>query len=101
VLAPALRDGSRVASWPFDGGLPSLLRPGNLVIAKTYPAECCRWFSDAPLDGKRKQENRKKFGTSLLDWADSHEVTLANCLTEEIQNGFPQGMTHSMPWSAS
>ena len=31
------------------------------------------------------------FGASLLRWADSHEVTLANCLTEDIQSGFPQG----------
>jgi hypothetical protein len=40
---------------------------------------------------KSDQNERKKFGASLLRWADSHEVMLANCLTEDIQSGFPQG----------
>ena len=91
VLAPALRNSESISLWPFDGDLASLLRPGNLAIAETYPAECCRWFSDAPLGGKRKKENRRKFGTALLHWAGCHKVSLANRLTEEIQNGVPQG----------
>jgi hypothetical protein len=82
---------SSISLWLFDGDLPSLLKPGNVVIAKTYPAECCRWFSKAPLGGKRNSENRKNFGASLLDWAGSHQVTLANLLTEDIQRDFPQG----------
>ena len=40
VLAPALRDDKNVALWPFDGRLDELLRPGKIVIAETYPAEC-------------------------------------------------------------
>ena len=33
VLAPALRGGGSVSLWPFDGSLPSLLVPGNVVVA--------------------------------------------------------------------
>jgi hypothetical protein len=44
-----------------------------------------------PLGGKRNQDDRKKFGAALLRWAASHDVMLANCLTEDIQSGFPQG----------
>src|SRR5271167_2033800 len=61
------------------------------IVAETYPAECCRWFSKDPLGSKRNQGNRRKFGALLLRWAHSHEVMLANCLTEDIQSGFPQG----------
>jgi hypothetical protein len=40
VLAPALRNRGPVSLWPFDGPLPSLLVPGNVVVAEMYPAEC-------------------------------------------------------------
>ncbi len=91
VLAPALRDAGPVSLWPFDGPLPSLLVPRTVVIAETYPAECYGWFSKDPLGSKRNQDDRRKFGALLLRWADSHEVMLANCLTEDIQGGFAQG----------
>ena len=88
VLAPALRN---VSLWPFDDPLPSLLVPGSIVVAETYPAECYGWFSKEPLGSKRNQDDRIRFGTSLLRWADTHDIMLANCLTEDIQSGFPQG----------
>jgi hypothetical protein len=44
---------------------------------------------EEPLGSKRNRDSRRKFGASLLGWADSHDVTLANCLTEDIQDGFP------------
>jgi len=80
VLALALRDASPVSLWPFDGSLPSLLVLGNAVIAETYPAECYGWF-DGALGSKGDQNERKRFGASLLRWAGSHDVMLANCLT--------------------
>jgi len=91
VLAPALRGENRVSLWPFDGPLPSLLVPGNIVIAETYPAECYGWFSKDPLGSKRNQDNRKRFGTSLLSWADNNTVAVEDGLRKEIQGGFPQG----------
>ena len=81
---PALRGGGPVSLWPFDGALPSLLVPGNVVVAETYPAECYGWF-DGVLDSKGNQDERKRFGVYLLHWADAQGVMLANCLTEEIQ----------------
>jgi len=88
VLAPALRN---VSLWPFDGPLPSLLVPGSIVVAETYPAECYGWFSKEPLGGKGSQDKRKKFGASLLRWADAQSVTLEDGLRKEIRGGFPQG----------
>jgi hypothetical protein len=91
VLAPALRGGGSVSLWPFDGSLLSLLVPGAVVIAETYPAECYGWFTKNPLGSERDGGNRRKFGASLLGWPNSREVMLANCLTEDIQSGFPRG----------
>lgn len=91
VFAPALRGESPVSLWPFDGPLPSVLVPGSIVVAETYPSECYGWFSKEPVGSKRKTDNRKKFGISLLGWSESRHVTLTNCLTEDIQGGFPQG----------
>jgi hypothetical protein len=91
VLVPEVRSAGPISLWPFDGDLPSLLVPGNIIVAETYPAECYAWFCAHTVGSKRKQESRKKFGALLLDWAHCHEVTLANCLSEHIQRGFPQG----------
>ena len=88
VLAPALRN---VSLWPFNGPLPSLLVPGSIVIAEAWPAECYGWFSKDPLGGKRNQDNRRKFGASLLRWADAQSVAIEDGLRKEIQGGFPQG----------
>jgi len=57
----------------------------------SYPAECYRWFSNAPLGSKRDAENRKKFGASLLRWAGTQSVIVQDGLHEGIQNGFPHG----------
>jgi hypothetical protein len=91
VLAPALRNGGLVFLWPFDGALSSLLVPGNVIVAETYPAECYGWFSEDPLGSKRKMDNRKVFGPSLLRWADAQNVTLEDGLRKEIHDGFSQG----------
>ena len=91
VLAPALRREKPIILWPFDGALPDLLMPGNVVVAETYPAECYGWFSEKAVGSKSDQNERKKFGASLLRWADAQSVMVANCLIEDIQSGFPKG----------
>ena len=90
VLVPALRDGCPVSLWSFDGLLPSLLVLGKIVVAETWPTECYSWFSKEPLGGKRSQDNRRKFGPSLLRWAGAQKVTLEDGLRKEIHDGFPQ-----------
>ncbi len=88
VIVPALRT---VSVWPFDGPLSSLLLPGKVVVAETFPAECYAWFSGNRLGSKRKTDDRKKFGASLLRWAGDSTVLLENDLTKAIEGGFPDG----------
>ena len=52
VLAPALCDDKSVVLWPFDGTLDELLKPGNVLIVETYPAECYGWFFHGGIKGK-------------------------------------------------
>ena len=88
VLAPALPN---VSLWPFDSPLPSLLVPGSVVGAETWPAECYGWFSKGPLGSKRDRGNRGKLGASLLRWAGAQSVAIKDGLKKEIQGGFPHG----------
>ena len=91
VLAPALRDDDAVLLWMFDGRLRQLLRPGTIVIAETYPAECYGWFLAESLKGKGKVEVRRKAGRDLLKWADTGCVELDPALSRTIAQGFPEG----------
>ena len=91
VLAPALRDDDAVLLWLFDGQLRQLLRPGTIVIAETYPAECYGWFFAESLKGKGKVEVRRKAGRDLLKWADTVCVELDPALSRTIAQGFPEG----------
>jgi hypothetical protein len=76
--------------WPFDGSLADLLKPGNIVIVETYPAECYRWFFHGQsLKGKGKVEVRRRVGPALLNWARSTNVTLDPDLRRTIEDGFP------------
>ncbi len=90
VIVPALADAT-VKLWPFDGVLRDLLRPRNLVIAETYPAESCRWLLGRPLKGKGKLEVRKSASTALIQWAQSRDVRLPPDLVQVIEQGFPEG----------
>lgn len=91
VLTPALREDKNVVLWPFDGPLQNLVKPGNIVIAETYPAECYGWFFPNPLKGKGKQEVRKEVGALLLSWATNVNVELSAPLRLEIETGFSTG----------
>jgi len=60
VFAPALRGGGPVSLWPFDGALPSLLVPGNVVVAESTPQSATagstgRWQQERP---ERKEKVR-------------------------------------------
>lgn len=90
VLGPALRAECPVSIWPFDGSLESLLMRGSIVVAETYPAECYSWFSDKPLGKKSDEQNRQRFGESLLRWADEN-IVVEDGLRKEILGGFPHG----------
>ena len=91
VLVPALGSDKSVVLWPFDGPLDDLLKPGNIVIVETYPAECYRWFFEGGIKRKGDAEVRKKAGGALFKWAEESNVKFDPDLKHTIEQGFPDG----------
>jgi hypothetical protein len=67
-----------------------LLKPANIVIAETYPAECYGWFFQMPII-KSSLESRRQAGPALLHWAQLADVTVDPELRHVIEAGFPRG----------
>ncbi len=92
VLAPALLAGDPpLALWPFAGPLHALLRPGWIVAAETYPAECYHHLGLT--DGgkrwsKRRPADRIAQAPPLLAWAAAAGVELEPELVKAIETGF-------------
>jgi hypothetical protein len=92
VLAPALGSYKSVVLWPLDGSLNALLKPRNVVIVETYPAECYGWFFQGGLKGKKGDaEVRKKASGALFEWAGKANVKLDPDLMQTIEQGFSAG----------
>jgi hypothetical protein len=59
MLLPALLGGEDVRVWPFAGPFRSLLAPGAVAVAETYPAEALRHLGIRLAGSKRRQADRK------------------------------------------
>ncbi len=58
MLLPVLAQGEPVRLWPFAGPFRSLLSPGVVAIAETYPAEALRHLGMRLKGSKRRQVDR-------------------------------------------
>jgi hypothetical protein len=65
LLVPALRTDA-IRLWPFHGPFRSLLAPGAVVIAETYPAEALRHLGLRLTGSKRRQADRAGVADALL-----------------------------------
>jgi hypothetical protein len=95
VIVPALREAAHaIALWPFDGELDELLRPGRVVLAETYPAECYRHLgvtfvaTPGQRGGKRVRAARRANAAALFDWAAAVGVGLSAALRAQLGDGF-------------
>jgi hypothetical protein len=66
MLLPALTAGDDVRLWPFAGPFRSLLAPGAIAMAETYPAEALRHLGIRLRGSKRRQTDRAAVGEALL-----------------------------------
>ncbi len=58
MLLPALAGRQTLLMWPFDGPFRSLLAPGSIALAETYPAEAMRHLGITLRGSKRRQSDR-------------------------------------------
>ncbi len=64
-LAPALNGPDPPRLWHFEGSLATLLRPGAVAVAETYPAEALRQLGLVPSGSKRRQADRAAYAPAL------------------------------------
>ena len=64
MLLPTL---DTVRLWPFDGPFLSLLAPGHVALAETYPAEAMRHLAIPTKGSKRRQSDRAAVAGPLHD----------------------------------
>ena len=88
LLLPALGSSSPPLLWPFDGPFRSLLRPGRVTIAETYPAEALRQLGLRPIGSKRRQADRAALAPGLRFAMDRLNATPDGSLREHMADGF-------------
>jgi hypothetical protein len=96
LLKPGLKDPAlKLLIWPFHGSLADLLRPGQVIIAETYPAE---YYADVLSNphssggytrfSKRNPLALQRCAANMLRWAISHDLELDPILLHAIESGF-------------
>lgn len=88
MLIPALREPMPPALWPFDGPFRTLLRPGRVAIAETYPAEAMRHLGLIPHGSKRRQTDRAAYAPGLHAAMAALHAVPDPPLQREIAGGF-------------
>jgi hypothetical protein len=88
VLIPALQSKTPPLLWPFDGAFRALLRPANLVIAETYPAEALRQLNLRLRGSKRRQSDRRHLADALLSTLADLQARPSSTLSAAIHAGF-------------
>ena len=66
MLLPALAENEKLRLWPFEGPFRSLLAPGSVALAETYPAEALRHLGIRLTGSKRRQSDRAGVADGLF-----------------------------------
>jgi hypothetical protein len=88
MLGPALLGPNPPALWPFDGPFLSLLRPGGMAIAETYPAEAMRHLALNIAGSKRRQSDRAAYAQAILAAMGGLNARPTSALRAELETGF-------------
>jgi hypothetical protein len=88
LLLPALHADAPLRLWPFQGAFRSLLRPGHVVLAETYPAEALRHLNLRLRGSKRRRSDRAALAPALLAGMALLSAAPDAALTQAIADGF-------------
>ncbi len=78
----------RVRLWPFAGPFRSLLAPGIVAVAETYPAEAMRHLGIRLRGSKRRQADRAAVAPGLRAALAALGATASPALDAAIADGF-------------
>ena len=73
--------------WPFEGPFRSLLAPGTIALAETYPAEALRHLGIRLAGSKRRQSDRAGVAGGLFAAMAALDVTPEPALALHIADG--------------
>ena len=87
LLRPALAAPQPPALWPFDGPFRSLLAPGQVAIAETYPAEAMRQLGLTMGGSKRRHADRLTLMPAVRDAMTRHRAAPDPALDDLLTTG--------------
>jgi len=88
MLLPALLGGEDVRVWPFAGAFRSLLAPGRVAVAETYPAEALRHLGIRLAGSKRRQSDRAAIAPCMRATLARLGVAPDAALINAVADGF-------------
>ncbi len=88
LLLPALETGAPLRLWPFEGPLRSLLSPGSVAMAETYPAEAMRHLGIRLRGSKRRHSDRCATAEALSAAMDGQSAVPDDAMRQALANGF-------------
>jgi hypothetical protein len=88
MILPELRQGARLRLWPFQGPLLSLLSPGSVALAETYPAEALRHLGIRLRGSKRRQVDRCATAGALVTAMDQQSAAPDDAMRRAVLDGF-------------
>ncbi len=88
VILPALAQNLNLRLWPFDGPFLSLLTPGHVAMAETYPAEALRHLNIRLRGSKRRQSDRAAIADPLLGAMEALRAEPDDAMRAAVVEGF-------------
>ncbi len=90
MLLPALAAPSPPRLWPFEGPFLTLLAPGSVAIAETYPAEALRQLGLRMAGSKRRHADRVALAPALCAAMTGLNALPDPALQAAMADGFGQ-----------
>jgi hypothetical protein len=88
LILPALANQAPLRLWPFEGAFRSLLAPGSVALAETYPAEALRHLGMTLRGSKRRHADRCATVGALMTAVDLQAATPDDAMRSAMLDGF-------------
>jgi hypothetical protein len=88
LILPALADPTKLRLWPFEGPYRSLLAPGSVALAETYPAEALRHLGIRLRGSKRRHADRCATAGALITAMEQQLTVPDDSMHRAVRDGF-------------
>jgi hypothetical protein len=88
LILPALAAQAPLRLWPFEGEFRSLLSPGSVALAETYPAEALRHLGIRLRGSKRRHSDRCAAAGALMAAMDQQAAAPDDAMRRAVLDGF-------------